>query len=452
MIKAVIFDLDGVLIDSKELHFEALNKALEALDPKFIITKEEHLTTYDGLPTKEKLNLLHKFKALPLCEFDRVWKAKQAATDGLLDHVTENSRLVQLFQELRRRGCQLGVASNAIGSTVRKILVRMGVHALLDCVISNDDVHNPKPSSEMYLRAMIKMRVDPINTLIVEDSPVGRQAARASGATLFAVKDSVSWTNEELFKALEEKKMTNATRWADKRLNVVIPMAGAGSRFEKAGYTFPKPLIEVRGKPMIQLVVENLGLDANYIFIVQHEHNKKYQLYPFLNLIAPGCKVVAIDGMTQGAACTVLKAREYINNDRPLVIANSDQFVEWNPTDFYYGMEADKKIDGGIVTFKATHPKWSFVKVNDGLITEVAEKRPISDDATVGIYYWKEGSAFVQSADEMIEEDNRVNGEFYVAPTFNYAINRGLKFKPFQITKMWGLGTPEDLTEYLAHH
>ena len=229
-------------------------------------------------------------------------------------------------------------------------------------------------------------------------------------------------------------------------------MAGAGSRFAQAGYTFPKPLIEVNGKPMIQVVVENLNVDAHFIFLVQKEHYEKYNLKQLLNLIAPGCDIIQVDGLTEGAACTTLLAKELINNDEPLLMANSDQFVEWNSNECLYAFTADN-VDGGIVTFKATHPKWSFAKLGeDGFVSEVAEKNPISDNATVGIYFWKHGRDFVQYAEQMIDKNIRTNGEFYVCPVFNEAIGDGKKVRAKSIDKMWGIGTPEDLNYFLEHY
>ncbi|MDG1720621.1 MAG: glycosyltransferase family 2 protein [Bacteroidia bacterium] len=240
--------------------------------------------------------------------------------------------------------------------------------------------------------------------------------------------------------------------WKDEKLNVLIPMAGAGSRFQAAGYTFPKPLIEVNGKPMIQVVLENLNIDANYYFVVQKEHRKKYNLDSLLNLLKPNCKIIETDGLTEGAACTALLAKNFIDNDNPLFFANSDQFVEWDSNEFFYKMN-ENDPDGGIVTFKATHPKWSFAKVNEmGLVTKVAEKNPISDNATVGFYYWKKGSDFVKHAEQMIQKDIRVNNEFYVCPVFNEAIKSNLKIKTFEVSKMWGIGTPEDLDYFLKNH
>ena len=235
-------------------------------------------------------------------------------------------------------------------------------------------------------------------------------------------------------------------------MNVLIPMAGNGSRFAQAGYTFPKPLIEVHGKPMIQVVVDNLAVDANFIFVVQKSHREKYNLDSMLSLICPGCKIVEVDGITEGAACTVLLAKEFIDNDEPLVIANSDQFIEWNSLEFFYKMN-EQNLDAGIVSFRATHPKWSYAKVDDsGFVTEVAEKNPISDIATVGVYYWKQGKDFVKYAESMISKDIRVNNEFYVCPVFNEALLDGLKIKTFDVPKMWGIGTPEDLNYFLENY
>jgi dTDP-glucose pyrophosphorylase len=203
---------------------------------------------------------------------------------------------------------------------------------------------------------------------------------------------------------------------------------------------------------MIQVVVDNLNIEAHYIFLVQKEHYEKYNLKHLLNLIAPGCDVVQVDGVTEGAACTTLLAKDLINSDEPLLTVNSDQFVEWNSNEVLYSWSADS-IDGGILTFKGTHPKWSFAKLDDhGFVSEVAEKSPISDNATVGIYYWKKGSDYVKYAEQMIDKNIRTNNEFYVCPVFNEAIQDGKKIKIKEIKKMWGLGTPEDLNYFLQNH
>ena len=235
-------------------------------------------------------------------------------------------------------------------------------------------------------------------------------------------------------------------------MNILIPMAGNGSRFSQAGYALPKPLIDVQGKPMIQVVVDCMNIDANFIFIVQKEHREKYNLDLVLNSIAKNCKIVETNGVTEGAACTALLAKEYINNNEQLIISNSDHFIDWDSGQFLEKMQIEN-LDGGILTFEANHPKWSYVKTDiDGFINEVAEKQVISNHATAGIYYWKHGKSFVECAEQMIFKNIRVNNEFYVCPVFNEAIESGLKIKTFDVNKMWGLGTPEDLKYFLENY
>jgi dTDP-glucose pyrophosphorylase len=232
-------------------------------------------------------------------------------------------------------------------------------------------------------------------------------------------------------------------------MNILIPMAGAGSRFQQMGYTFPKPLIEVEGKPMIQQVVENLnfGDEHRHIFIVQKEHYDRFALNYLLPLIKPNCEIIQVDKVTEGAACTALLAKKFIDNDDRLLIANSDQVIDWmeTPSPLY-----DRNIDGGVYVFNATHPKWSFVKVDaTNKVVEVAEKKPISDIATTGIYFWRRGKDFVRCAEQMIEKNIRVNNEFYIAPVFNEIIAEDKLIGIEYVNKMWGIGTPEDLKTYL---
>ena len=228
-------------------------------------------------------------------------------------------------------------------------------------------------------------------------------------------------------------------------------MAGEGSRFVKEGYTFPKPLIEVNGKPMIQVVVENLDFNCEYIFLVRQSHIEKYS--GFINTLSRitngNFKYVVVDKLTEGAACTALLAEEFINNEEDLLIANSDQFIEYERENFNM-IKNITSVDSIVFSFNAVHPKWSFVKTNSrGFVTEVAEKKPISNIATCGIYWYRRGSDFVKYAKEMIEKNVRVNNEFYIAPVYNELIKDEKLLIPFYVSKMWGLGTPEDLKDFL---
>ena len=454
-VKLVIFDLDGVLIDSRELHYEALNDALRKVGEQYVISREEHLSTYDGLNTTRKLEMLSEQKGLDRKYFNQVWQDKQNATFDLIRKFTVNHTARYIITQLKKKGWKVAVASNSIRETIRIALDSIGILGDVDYIVSNEDVKRTKPFPEMYWKCMIALGALPKDTIIVEDSHIGRQGAIDSGAILYPVENASDLNETKFMEKIEEYENSHrdsAIPWRDKKLNVLIPMAGAGSRFAQAGYTFPKPLIEVRGKPMIQVVVENLNIEANYIYIVQKEHYEKYNLNYLLSLITPGCKIVQVDGLTEGAACTTLLAKEFINNDSPLVMANSDQFVEWNSNECMYAFNADA-IDGGILTFKATHPKWSYAKLDEnGFVSEVAEKKPISDNATVGIYFWKKGSDYVKYAEQMIAKNIRTNNEFYVCPVFNEAIGDGKKIRVKQIEKMWGIGTPEDLNYFLENH
>ncbi len=233
-------------------------------------------------------------------------------------------------------------------------------------------------------------------------------------------------------------------------LNIVIPMAGRGSRFADAGYVLPKPLIDVEGKPMIELVTENIRpkCDHRFIYICQEEHLKKYDLEKELRRMSPGCEIITIDHITEGAACTVLLASKFIDNDDSMMIANSDQFVDTDINDYILALGDN---DGLIMTMPADHPKWSYIRFDkDGFVTEVREKEVISNEATVGIYNYKHGSDFVKYANIMIEKNIRVNNEFYVAPVYNEMIADGKKIVFKNVgEKMHGLGTPEDLNAFL---
>jgi HAD superfamily hydrolase (TIGR01509 family) len=451
MIKLIIFDLDGVLVDAKDIHYNTLNEALSSIDPKYVISRDDHISTFDGLKTYEKLKMLSDTRGLDLNYHQTIWDIKQMLTIEKINELKVNNELVHIFKKLKNSNYKLACCSNSIRRSIYAMLSKIGIIEYFDLILSNEDIRHPKPHPEIYWKGMSLFGLSPEDTLIVEDSPHGLLSAQRSGAKVLRVKNSKDLTIDKLEDMLYNNMKMN-TKWQDKKLNVLIPMAGAGSRFEQAGYVFPKPLIEVNGKPMIQAVVENLNFDSQHTFIVQKSHRSKYSLDFMLRLISPDCNVVEVDGLTEGAACTTLLAKDIINNDNPLILANSDQYVDWNVSEFMYKMQ-EQDVDAGIVCFNSTHPKWSFAKVDEhGYVTEVAEKQPISDIATVGIYFWKKGSDYVKYAEQMIGKNLRYNNEFYVCPVFNEAIADGKKIKIFMAEKMWGIGTPEDLNYFLEHH
>ncbi len=236
-------------------------------------------------------------------------------------------------------------------------------------------------------------------------------------------------------------------------LNILIPMAGSGSRFKEAGYIKPKPFIDVAGEPMIARVLENLKVaGAHYILVARREHidaeadlvqriKRDYQ-----------ATFVEVDGLTEGTACSVLHARNLINNEIPLLIANSDQLIDFSCQEFFDDL-ISRNLDGSIVTFidKELDPKWSFARVVDGFVKEVREKNAISEFATAGVYLFRCGADFVDAAIEMILQQDRINNEYYTCPTYNYLIQKKKKIGTYNISQasMHGIGTPNDLKRFL---
>jgi dTDP-glucose pyrophosphorylase len=239
-------------------------------------------------------------------------------------------------------------------------------------------------------------------------------------------------------------------------INIVLPIAGRGSRFSNAGYDLPKPLIKIYNKSMIEVVVNNIRplKEHRFIFVTQQEHLDHLEMGETLNKIAPDCIIVPVSKITDGAACTVLLAKEYIDNKDELMIANSDQWVDIDINVYLEKMNSNN-LDGLIMTMKASDPKWSFVSLNEfNNVNKVVEKEVISNEATVGIYNFKNGDKFVKYAEEMITNNERVNNEFYVAPVYNRFIKNSAKIEIFNIGEemngMYGLGIPEDLKKFLS--
>jgi NDP-sugar pyrophosphorylase family protein len=240
----------------------------------------------------------------------------------------------------------------------------------------------------------------------------------------------------------------------DDRLNIVVPMAGRGSRFAEAGFALPKPLIPVHGVPMIRVVIENLKPQRphRFIFLCLQEHLERYQVAERLREWLPDCVVVPVDRVTEGAACTVLLAREWIDSPAPLMIANSDQWVEADINAYLAALDTTD-ADGLIMTMWADHPKWSYIRLDAaGNTLELVEKEVVSNEATVGIYNFRHGADFVWAAERMIAENRRVNGEFYVAPAYNLLIEEGRRIVYYNVGReyagMYGMGIPSDLEKF----
>lgn len=451
-IKLLIFDLDGVLLNTGNIHFVALNQALDAVVPGLQISMEQDLCELGAITSANKLQILTDRGQLDAAKHKEILQLKKELTLKALKEMPVdyffNKDIVPILEKLATK-YELYVASNTNQDFILRSLKRAGILHLFSEIYCNADVRKPKPDPEIYSRAMLDFGCSPQETVIFEDSAEGQEAAIRSGAHVFPI-ESPADVNEAIFNQLT-KLQNKSIKWKSKKINVLIPMAGEGSRFKTAGFKNPKPMIDVNGQPMVGLVADKLNIDAHFIFVVKGEHCQEYNLETILPLIQPECTIVKAYGKQCGAACSILEAKAFINNDEHLLIVNSDQIWEWDANAFYYQMIRED-LDGGIITFvdEDRDPKWSFARVDEnGYVQEVAEKKPISNLATAGIYYYKHGSDFVKYAEQMIEKEIKVNGEYYTAPVYNEFVLDNKKIKTFNCKKMIGMGVPEDLSAYL---
>lgn len=440
MIKAILFDLDGVLVDADKWHFNALNVALQHGDVE-PISWQEHLTIYKGIPTRKKLEILTERKGLPKELWEKICQSKQEITvDIISKFCNRDDEKIEMMRLLKRK-YKIGVCSNAVRQTVELMLERSGLAPFVDFFLSNQDVNKSKPDPEIYLKAFEMLGLRPKECVIVEDSDVGKRAALASRGVLCSVGGPNEVNYYRVLKTIQEAE----------RINLVVPAAGQGKRFSEFGYQHPKPLIDVHGRPMIRVVLDNLTSVGRPIVIMQQKHIDQYCADDIIKNFSPSAEILAVDGLTEGAVCTVLRAKMLIDNECELLLANSDQIVETDIAEFVERMR-ELGADAGMLTFKSDGPQWSYARCdNDGRVVEVAEKVVISDHATVGINYFRHGSEFVKYAEQMMAKNIRHNGEFFVAPVFNEFIGAGKKVCIHEIdgAKMHGLGTPEDLSRYL---
>jgi HAD superfamily hydrolase (TIGR01509 family) len=196
--RLIIFDLDGVLIDSKEVHFNALNLALSEVDPKFVITNREQEVTFEGLTTNSKLSILTATKGLPKDCYEEVWRRKQEYSAVLFESVSPDEELISLFKLIKSSGVKVAVASNSIRQTLDTCLKALGVIDYVDYSLSNEDVKFPKPDPQIYNWCMDYLMVESADTVIFEDSEIGLRAALATGAKVEKVSSRKDLTFDRI--------------------------------------------------------------------------------------------------------------------------------------------------------------------------------------------------------------------------------------------------------------
>jgi HAD superfamily hydrolase (TIGR01509 family) len=445
----LLFDLDGVLIDLKELHRDAYLTAWNHLSPQAPITSGFHALHLEARPTKDKVVLCNQIlkTTIPVQEVSAL---KQSLTERLIVDFHGLATVTETIRWLKSQGHRLACCSNSIRNTIHLALTKLGILDQFDLILSNEDVSASKPNPEIYLKAAATFGVAPHECLVFEDSVVGKAAGTAAGCTVIPITNSSDITVDFMKGCLEYKSRIHAPDV----IHLVIPMGGLGSRFEKEGYTTPKPFLPIFGKEMYKWVIENmlprdpvLRAKIQTHIIIREEHRSLFQ-------DTEGIHLHTLPALTEGPACTVLAIKDIINTSSPLVIANSDQHLEWDSDALYYSL-LHPSIDGIISTFSQLDPadiKWSYAKTDANQnVIEVAEKKYISSNASTGIYGWSRGSDFVAFAESMIQQNIRVNNEFYVCPVYNEAVKAKKSIRVLECSKMWGLGVPKDYEVFLAN-
>lgn len=237
-------------------------------------------------------------------------------------------------------------------------------------------------------------------------------------------------------------------------LNILMPIAGRSGFFDSPEYQYPKPLIEIKGKTMIEWAVNDylkVKEDKRFIFIVNTADCAKYHIDRVLSLLTDNqCEIIRLEKETKGAACSALMAIDYIDNDDKLVIGNSDQIFDINLNDVLKHFEK-RNVDAGVISFNTVHPRWSYVRLTeDQKIIEAAEKRPLSKEAVAGFYYFNKGKFFIESAMNSIEKGASVEGAYYIAPVFNELILQSKNLEVYKINnnKYHTFYSPQKIEEF----
>jgi len=236
-------------------------------------------------------------------------------------------------------------------------------------------------------------------------------------------------------------------------MKVLIPIAGKSSFFDDKNSPFSKPLVEIKGKSMIQHVIENLSSindDFEFIFIVNSEDCKKFHLHNILRLLSEKCSVVKVNEETKGALCSILLGIKHINSKEELIICNGDQIIDCNFNEVLSSFRK-KESDVGLITFNSVHPRWSYIRYDDDKnVVETAEKRPLSKHAIAGFYYFRQGLDFIKGAMKSIQKGSDINGMYYIAPSINQLILKNKKITAFEIVseKYQSFYSPQKIREY----
>jgi HAD superfamily hydrolase (TIGR01509 family) len=461
-VRLIIFDLDGVLVESRDLHYEALNRALtEVAGPEFAISRDEHESVYDGLSTNQKLRLLTASKGLAEHLNHAIWTRKQELTEELVRTILRPTQhVLDAVVALKAMGFPIAVASNCIRSSVRSILEAIGIAPHIDVYVSNEDVAQPKPDPDMYLSVCRAFCVDPSEALVIEDSPKGFEAAARAGCHLMRVHSPA-----DLSIAAVRDRIA-AVESIQETVTVVVPMAGPAPEMWASGISggvaeAPVGLVDTAGKSIIQWAmsaVRSRRFSLRYVFIVKHSVLKSFNVAS-LCAAAVDYAPLRIEGIqtdTLGAVRTIMSISDAaIPRDSPLVVTDGHHIAEWG-VGHSFDTLLSTHADGAIAVHRSADPRWSYVRHVPGQPVTVAEVRtdrdPVSSHACTGLYYYRRAGDFFSAAESLVARGARERGLYYTASTFNELISRGRRVVTVPVERMWSLRTPSEARSFSLHY
>ena len=438
-----LFDLDGVLVNTVNIQYDSTIKAIS----KYVnisLLKNQNIDNIlkSTITTINKLDYLIKENIISDKDKLNIYNEKKIIANNCFNDLTVDNEKVKLFSFLKNKKCKIAVVTNGNKNSAIIILKALGLYQFLDLLITNEDVVNSKPHSEPFIKAISYFGGNLENFIIFEDSEIGLKSANGTGCKVYKVDNPID-INISLI-----KQLNNLNR------NILIPAAGLGSRYINRGFKLQKPLIELENKTLIEHAISSLNIEGNYIFVIRKiDNNSNIELIKALRNIQPECKVIEIDYITEGSASTCYLAKEFIDNNDELIISNCDQILKWDSKKY---LEYSSNYDCSVLTYKSNEDKNSFIKTDENNIgIEIREKEVISENALVGVHYFKKGSDFIKSYEYIFKNNIKFKNEYYVSTVCNDLITKGKKVLnyPFQKNEIYySTGTPEDYFKYMRIH
>lgn len=438
-----LFDLDGVLVNTANIQYDSTIKAIS----KYVnisLLKNQNIDNIlkSTITTINKLDYLIKENIISDKDKLNIYNEKKIIANNCFNDLTVDNEKVKLFSFLKNKKCKIAVVTNGNKNSAIIILKALGLYQFLDLLITNEDVVNSKPHSEPFIKAISYFGGNLENFIIFEDSEIGLKSANGTGCKVYKVDNPID-INISLI-----KQLNNLNR------NILIPAAGLGSRYINRGFKLQKPLIELENKTLIEHAISSLNIEGNYIFVIRKiDNNSNIELIKALRNIQPECKVIEIDYITEGSASTCYLAKEFIDNNDELIISNCDQILKWDSKKY---LEYSSNYDCSVLTYKSNEDKNSFIKTDENNIgIEIREKEVISENALVGVHYFKKGSDFIKSYEYIFKNNIKFKNEYYVSTVCNDLITKGKKVLnyPFQKNEIYySTGTPEDYFKYMRIH